>query len=113
MAPAVQGTQVDVSSIPIAAIERIEILTDGASAIYGSDAVGGVVNIITKKDYDGADTSARFGSVTSGSRHEATVRSDGGRDLVVGERDGDLSVSGSQPARGAGPGFLGERSESD
>jgi iron complex outermembrane recepter protein len=73
MAPAVQGTQVDVSSIPLAAIERVEILTDGASAIYGSDAVGGVVNIITKKDYDGADTSARFGSVTSGSRHEETI----------------------------------------
>jgi iron complex outermembrane recepter protein len=73
MAPAVRGTQVDVSSIPLAAIERVEILTDGASAIYGSDAVGGVVNIITKKDYDGADTSARFGSVTSGSRQEETI----------------------------------------
>jgi iron complex outermembrane receptor protein len=73
MAPAVRGTEVDVSSIPLAAIERVEILTDGASAIYGSDAVGGVVNIITKKDYDGADTSARLGSVTSGSRHEETI----------------------------------------
>jgi iron complex outermembrane receptor protein len=73
MAPAVQGTQVDVSSIPLAAIERVEILTDGASAIYGSDAVGGVVNIITKKDYDGADTFARFGSATSGSRQEETI----------------------------------------
>jgi iron complex outermembrane recepter protein len=73
MAPAVQGTQVDVSSIPLAAIERVEILTDGASAIYGSDAVGGVVNIITKKDYDGADSFARLGSVTSGSRREETI----------------------------------------
>jgi iron complex outermembrane recepter protein len=45
-------------------------LTDGSSAIYGSDAVGGVVNIILKKDYNGADTTARFGSVTNGSRHE-------------------------------------------
>jgi iron complex outermembrane receptor protein len=73
MAPAAQGTQVDVSSIPLAAIERVEILTDGASAIYGSDAVGGVVNIIIKKDYDGADTLARLGSVTSGSRREETI----------------------------------------
>jgi len=73
MASTSQGTQVDVSSIPIAAIERVEILTDGASAIYGSDAIGGVVNIITKKDYDGAETSARFGSVTSGSRQEETI----------------------------------------
>ena len=88
MAPAVQGTQVDVSSIPIAAIERIEILTDGASAIYGSDAVGGVVNIITKKDYDGADTSARFGSVTSGSRHEATVAQTAGETWSSGNVTG-------------------------
>lgn len=43
----------DVSEIPLAMVERIEVLLDGASAIYGSDAVGGVVNIITKKDYQG------------------------------------------------------------
>ena len=40
--------------IPTSAIERIEILREGAAAIYGSDAVGGVINIITRKDYDGA-----------------------------------------------------------
>ena len=44
----------DLNVIPLAAVERIEILTDGASAIYGADAVGGVINIITRKDYDGA-----------------------------------------------------------
>ncbi len=73
MAPAVVGTEVDVSSIPLAAIERVEILTDGTSAIYGSDAVGGVVNIITKTDYEGAETTARYGSVTAGSREEEIV----------------------------------------
>lgn len=88
MAPAVQGTQVDVSSIPLAAIERVEILTDGASAIYGSDAVGGVVNIITKKDYDGADTFARFGSVTSGSRGEETIAQTLGRTWTSGNMTG-------------------------
>jgi iron complex outermembrane recepter protein len=88
MAPAVQGTQVDVSSIPLSAIERIEILTDGASAIYGSDAVGGVVNIITKKNYDGADTSARFGSVTSGSRHEETIAQTLGKSWGSGNMTG-------------------------
>jgi iron complex outermembrane recepter protein len=72
LAPAVTGTEVDVSAIPLVAIDRVEILTDGSSAIYGSDAVGGVVNILTKKDYDGAETSARYGSVTSGSRKEET-----------------------------------------
>lgn len=44
---------VDINSIPVNAVERIEILTDGASATYGSDAVAGVVNVILKKDYQG------------------------------------------------------------
>jgi iron complex outermembrane recepter protein len=70
LAPSAVGSFVDVSLIPLSAIDRVEILTDGSSAIYGSDAVGGVVNIILKKDYRGADTTARFGSVTDGSRHE-------------------------------------------
>ena len=43
----------DLSHIPTAMIERIEVLKDGASAIYGSDAMAGVVNIITKKSHDG------------------------------------------------------------
>lgn len=47
------GSAVDVNQIPFAAIERVEILKDGASAIYGTDAVGGVINFITKKDYQG------------------------------------------------------------
>jgi outer membrane receptor protein involved in Fe transport len=70
LAPSAVGSFVDVSLIPLAAVDRVEILTDGSSAIYGSDAVGGVVNIILKKDYRGADTTARFGDVTDGSRHE-------------------------------------------
>ena len=45
----------DLNAIPLAAVERIEILSDGASAIYGSDAIGGVVNIITRKDFNGAE----------------------------------------------------------
>lgn len=45
----------DLNAVPIAAVERIEILKDGASAIYGSDAIGGVVNIITRKDFNGTE----------------------------------------------------------
>ena len=84
LAPAVEGSVVDVSMIPLAAIERIEIVTDGASAIYGSDAVGGVVNIITKKNYDGAETAARFGSVTAGSRKEELFAQTLGHDWSTG-----------------------------
>jgi outer membrane receptor protein involved in Fe transport len=61
LAPAGLGNFVDISAIPLAAIERVEILADGASATYGADAVGGVVNIILRRDLDGAETTARFG----------------------------------------------------
>lgn len=47
------GSAVDVNQIPFAAIERVEVLTDGASAIYGTDAIGGVINYITRTDYEG------------------------------------------------------------
>ncbi len=50
-----QDTFVDLNSIPASAIERVEILKDGASAIYGSDAIAGVVNIILRKDYTGVE----------------------------------------------------------
>ena len=51
------GQGVDLNSIPLAAIERIEVLRDGASATYGSDAIGGVINFITRKDWRGGELS--------------------------------------------------------
>ena len=68
-----EGNFVDLSMIPLYAVERIEIVTDGASAIYGSDAVGGVVNIILGRNLDGAETRVRYGSVTSGSAQDREV----------------------------------------
>ena len=56
-----QDTFVDLNSIPSSAVERIEILKDGASAIYGSDALAGVVNVILRKDYKGLEFSAGGG----------------------------------------------------
>src|ERR1051325_10927629 len=58
------GQLVDVNNIPIAAVKRIEILKDGASALYGSDAVGGVVNVITKDDFNGVEIGGRVGFPT-------------------------------------------------
>jgi iron complex outermembrane recepter protein len=62
-APMVGNSQ-DLNSIPMAAIERIEILSDGASAIYGSDALGGVVNVITRRDFEGAEFTYGIGRPT-------------------------------------------------
>lgn len=52
-----KGRAVDLNAIPFAAIERVEVLRDGASAIYGTDAIGGVINFITKRDFRGAQVS--------------------------------------------------------
>jgi outer membrane receptor protein involved in Fe transport len=57
---------VDISAIPLAAIDRIEVVADGSSALYGSDAVGGVANIILRREYDGLLTSVRLGAATEG-----------------------------------------------
>ncbi|MCE4556614.1 TonB-dependent receptor [Pelomonas cellulosilytica] len=57
---------VDLNSIPAAAIQRVEVLLDGASSLYGSDAIGGVINFITRKDFTGAEVSALAGNTTEG-----------------------------------------------
>jgi iron complex outermembrane recepter protein len=59
------GGTVNLNQIPLAAVERVEVLKDGASAIYGTDAIGGVINFILRKDYQGAEVSA-YGTRTEG-----------------------------------------------
>ena len=63
-----EGSFADISTIPAAAIERIEILPEGASALYGSDAIGGVVNIILRKSLEGLETRVRAGSADGDAR---------------------------------------------
>ncbi|MGJ4728913.1 TonB-dependent receptor plug domain-containing protein [Luteimonas sp. SDU101] len=67
------GDFVDISSIPTNAVSHMEILLDGASAVYGSDAVGGVVNIILKRSDDGAHTSLRLGSTSQGGGEQVQI----------------------------------------
>ncbi|HEY6515970.1 MAG TPA: TonB-dependent receptor [Steroidobacteraceae bacterium] len=62
------GDFVDVSTIPLSAVKRIEVLPDGASALYGSDAIAGVVNIIMRNDFDGAQSQLRYGTAIGGRR---------------------------------------------
>ncbi|MGH8457571.1 MAG: TonB-dependent receptor plug domain-containing protein, partial [Stenotrophobium sp.] len=54
------GDAVDLSGIPFSAIDRVEILREGASALYGSDAIAGVINFITKKNYQGGEVQVNF-----------------------------------------------------
>lgn len=62
----IAGSSVDINSIPLSAIERVEVLKDGASAVYGSDAIAGVVNFILRKEFSGLELTASYGSPTSG-----------------------------------------------
>ncbi|HET6604691.1 MAG TPA: TonB-dependent receptor [Xanthomonadaceae bacterium] len=60
------GSATDLNTIPVAIIERIEVLEDGASALYGSDAIAGVVNIITRRNFDGAQVAVYYGQNEEG-----------------------------------------------
>ena len=73
-APAGGSSAIDIGTIPLAAIDRIEVLKDGASAIYGSDAVAGVINFILRKDFVGTEVTVTVG---------APSRSGGGRDTKI------------------------------
>ncbi len=76
---------VDLNTIPMSIVERIEILEDGASAIYGTDAIAGVVNIITRKDFEGAEATAYYGQFDEGDGE--TFRGE----ASFGGKAGDLS----------------------
>lgn len=82
-----QGAQgVDLHAIPLSAIDRIEVLKDGASALYGSDAIAGVINFITRRDFQGAELALSYGRSEAGG---------GGNDratLALGA--GDAATSG-------------------
>lgn len=78
MAPADTGSTVNLESIPLAAIERVEVLTDGASALYGADAIGGVVNFILKKNYQGAEVHANYDSPQKSGGSNSSVSVTGG-----------------------------------
>ena len=79
------GTTSDISSIPLSLIERVEVLPDGASALYGSDAVAGVVNFILRKNYHGLETRARYGSTSDNAMGERLLSVAGGFDWSSGD----------------------------
>jgi iron complex outermembrane recepter protein len=87
------GQAVDVSAIPLAVVDRVEIVTDGASALYGSDAVGGVVNILLKRDFDGVEISGRYRGATGGAATESGVSVVAGRTWIGGGFIAAMDVS--------------------
>ena len=96
------GQAVDISQIPLAAVDRIEIVADGASAIYGSDAVAGVANVILKPDYSGLSATARLGKATSGGDFQQQYsivggnKWSGGGFLAALDSETDTGITGQQ-----------------
>lgn len=86
IAPATSGTTIDLNSIPLSAIERIEVLTDGASALYGADAIAGVVNFILKKGAAPFEITARVDKP----QHSGG----GGSNFNISKGFGDISTDG-------------------
>ncbi len=72
------GSATDLNTIPLAIVDRIEVLEDGASSLYGSDAIAGVVNIITRRDFDGASVRVQGGQFTEGDGANGSI------DLALG-----------------------------
>jgi iron complex outermembrane recepter protein len=89
---------VDVNSIPSAAVQRVEIITGGASAVYGADAVSGVVNFILKKDYDGLEFSAQYGLTERGDASEFRMSALMGANLANGR--GNVMFGAEHAKRG-------------
>ena len=92
----------DLSQIPMSAVERIEILKDGASSIYGSDAIAGVVNVITRKNFDGGEANVYVGQYGKGDGDTETYSMTLG---ARGERQPDPvgRVLEARPGVGQGP----------
>ncbi|CAN5212961.1 TonB-dependent receptor [soil metagenome] len=72
------GSAQNLNTIPLAAVERIEVLRDGASAVYGSDAIGGVINVILRKDYEGLQIGGHIGRPTQSGGDEESYGITGG-----------------------------------
>ncbi|MBT8088901.1 MAG: TonB-dependent receptor [Gammaproteobacteria bacterium] len=79
---------VDINSIPVAAIERVEVLKDGASAVYGSDAVAGVVNIVLRKNFEGFEFTAGYGDTSESDNDETMLTAIWG----TGSADGNVTM---------------------
>ena len=93
------STAVDVNTIPVEWIERVEVITGGASAVYGADAVAGVVNFIMKKSFDGFEMRAQTGSAEEGSFDRSFVSFSGGKSFAEGRGNAAIAMEYSTQDR--------------
>jgi iron complex outermembrane receptor protein len=100
-----KGSAVDLNSIPMAAVERVEILKDGASSIYGTDAIGGVINFITRKNYQGLEAEVFDDTTQAGGANISRLSVTGGfgdldqqgfNVLVTGSHSDNKALRGNQ-----------------
>ncbi|HEX8580642.1 MAG TPA: TonB-dependent receptor [Allosphingosinicella sp.] len=94
------GRGADLSLIPLGAVERVEVLTEGASSIYGADAVGGVINFILREDYEGALTSVHHTFRGDGGYSDTVVEQTGGFNWGSGGVLASFSLHSAEPLRG-------------
>lgn len=102
------SSPVDLNAIPVSAIERVEVLRDGASAQYGSDAIAGVVNVVLKGSADGGSLVASAGQYSAGDGEQYQLSGDGG--LAIGNRGGFVHLAaqlGDQDATNRARPFAG------
>jgi len=95
---------VDLNSIPVSVIERVEVLKDGASAIYGSDAIAGVINVITRKNFDGAEANVYVGGYSKGDGFQQSY------DFTVGSSSDRWSAVVNVAYQDQEPVYAGDRS---
>ncbi len=93
------STSVDVNTIPVEWIERVEVITGGASAVYGADAVAGVVNFIMKKDYEGAELRAQTGIAGEGGFNRSFISGTAGTSFLDGRGNAAVAVEYSKQDR--------------
>ncbi|MEW6996659.1 TonB-dependent receptor [Colwelliaceae bacterium BS250] len=123
--PTLGGASANLNSIPMAAVERIEILTDGASSTYGSDAIAGVINIILKKNYEGLEfnigtgqrdqdegtTSNEFSVIGGYSTDKGNITFSFDHQMRKGISDGDRSYTAAKMTDFDGDGIIQAYSE--
>ncbi|MGZ5715569.1 MAG: TonB-dependent receptor plug domain-containing protein, partial [Caldimonas sp.] len=90
------SVSVDVNSIPLAAIERVEVLKDGASAIYGSDAIAGVINFILRQEFKGIELTGEYGDTTQGGANFKRVSGTAGFGSLASDRFNVMLVGSFQ-----------------